>query len=71
MYGRPIILRALHAMETSTVSNVARTKGIISQVWQTRDAQESFSSASSDDGQYTRNDWERYVAPVSENISLV
>ncbi|KAI1612797.1 fungal-specific transcription factor domain-containing protein [Exophiala viscosa] len=69
-HGRLMVLKVLQAMETSTVSNVDRMRTIISQVWQARDLEEDPFPETADN-HYCRNDWERYVFPVSENINLV
>lgn len=70
IHGRTLVLEVLHAMETSTVSNIDRMRTIISQVWQARDLEEDPFPQTAD-SHYSRNDWEKYVVPVSENISLV
>ncbi|KAL2411096.1 hypothetical protein ABEF95_000995 [Exophiala dermatitidis] len=70
VHGRKLVLEVLHAMETSTVSNIDRMRTIISQVWQARDLEEDPFPQTAD-SHYSRNDWEKYVVPVSENISLV
>ncbi|EXJ85970.1 hypothetical protein A1O1_06339 [Capronia coronata CBS 617.96] len=70
VHGRKLVLEVLHIMETSTVSNIDRMRAIISQVWQARDMEEDPFSQTAD-SHYSRNDWEKYVVPVSENISLV
>ncbi|KAJ9617526.1 hypothetical protein H2204_013712 [Knufia peltigerae] len=70
IHGRRLVLKVLQAMETSTVSNIDRMRTIISQVWQARDLEEdAFPEAPNN--HWSRNDWERYVAPISENINLV
>jgi hypothetical protein len=70
VHGRPLVLRVLQTMETLTVSNIDRMRTIISQVWQARDLEEDV-FPETPNSHYSRNDWERYVAPVSENINLV
>ncbi|KAJ5758505.1 hypothetical protein N7520_005661 [Penicillium odoratum] len=63
--GRSIILRALAAMGESTISNIARTRAVIIQVWQARD--QDLVKAPQMNG---LNDWEWYVVPVSDAMSL-
>lgn len=63
--GRSIILRALAAMGESTLSNIARTRAVIAQVWQARD--QDLLKAPQMKG---LNDWEWYVVPVSDAMSL-
>ncbi|KAK5297936.1 hypothetical protein LTR99_008339 [Exophiala xenobiotica] len=70
VHGRRLVLRVLEAMEGSTVSNIDRMRTIISQVWQARDLEED-AFPEMPNNHYSRNDWERYVAPISENINLV
>ena len=62
--GRSFVLRALAAMAESTISNIARTRAVIVQVWQARD-QDLLKAPQMD-----CNDWEWYVAPVSTAMSL-
>ncbi|PYH46465.1 Zn(II)2Cys6 transcription factor [Aspergillus saccharolyticus JOP 1030-1] len=71
VYGRPLVLRALAAMAESSVSNVARTRAVIVKVWQARDSDMLKGSPldSSDEAQGC-NDWEWYVAPISNAMSL-
>ncbi|RAL13265.1 Zn(II)2Cys6 transcription factor [Aspergillus homomorphus CBS 101889] len=71
VYGRPLVLRALAAMAESSVSNVARTRAVIVKVWQARDSDMLKGSPVdvSDDIQGC-NDWEWYVAPISNAMSL-
>ncbi|KAJ5081894.1 hypothetical protein NUU61_010158 [Penicillium alfredii] len=63
--GRPIVLRALAALGESTISNIARTRAVIVQVWQSRDLDLVKGLPSMD-----CNDWEWYVAPISTAMSL-
>ncbi|PYH85126.1 C6 zinc finger domain protein [Aspergillus uvarum CBS 121591] len=71
VHGRPLVLRALAAMAESSVSNVARTRAVIVKVWQARDSDMVKGSPvdASDDIQGC-NDWEWYVAPISNAMSL-
>ncbi|KAJ5907352.1 hypothetical protein N7495_000034 [Penicillium taxi] len=61
--GRATVLRALDAMTESTISNVARTRAVIVQVWQARD-QDLLKRRKE------CNDWECYVVPVSDAMNL-
>lgn len=63
--GRATVLRALAAMSESTIANIARTRAVIVQVWQARDQDLVKGPAL---GQC--NDWEWYVVPVSDAMSL-
>ncbi|KAJ9316082.1 transcriptional regulator family: Fungal Specific TF [Paecilomyces variotii] len=69
--GRALVLRALEAMAGSAVTNVTRTRAVISKVWQMRDMNTA-GTGLHDLGEDTLdlNDWERYVAPVSNAMSL-
>ncbi|OJJ86241.1 Zn(II)2Cys6 transcription factor [Aspergillus glaucus CBS 516.65] len=71
VYGRPLVLRALAAMAESSVSNVARTKAVISKVWQARD-DDMIKGSPTDTSRdpWKCNDWEWYVAPISTAMSL-
>lgn len=63
--GRATVLRALAAMSESTIANIARTRAVITQVWQARDQDLVKGSV-----QGELNDWEKYVVPVSDAMSL-
>lgn len=63
--GRATVLRALAAMSESTIANIARTRAVITQVWQARDQDLVKGSVQ---GEF--NDWEKYVVPVSDAMSL-
>lgn len=65
MSGRATVLRALGVMSESTIANIARTRAVIVQVWQARDQDLVKGPAL---GQC--NDWEWYVVPVSDAMSL-
>lgn len=71
VYGRPLVLRALAAMAESSVSNVARTKAVISKVWQARD-DDMINGSPTDTSRdpWKCNNWEWYVAPISTAMSL-
>ncbi|KAJ5243478.1 uncharacterized protein N7469_001805 [Penicillium citrinum] len=62
--GRSIVLRALAAMTESTIANIARTRAVTVQLWQTRD-QDLLKVP-----QIEGNDWEWYVVPISDAMSL-
>lgn len=63
--GRALVLRALGAMSESTIANIARTRAVIVQVWQARDQALVKAPALGE-----CNDWEWYVVPVSDAMSL-
>ncbi|KAL1878490.1 hypothetical protein Plec18167_004564 [Paecilomyces lecythidis] len=65
--GRALVLRALETMARSAVTNVTRTRAVISKVWQMRDMN---TTSDLEGDQPDLNDWERYVAPVSNAMSL-
>ncbi|KAJ5666633.1 hypothetical protein N7462_011042 [Penicillium macrosclerotiorum] len=62
--GRSTVLRALSAMAESTISNIARTRAVVVQVWQARDNDMLKAR------QMECNDWECYVSPISTSMSL-
>lgn len=62
--GRSTVLRALAAMTESTIANIARTRAVVVQLWQTRD--QDLLKAPQIEG----NDWEWYVVPISDAMSL-
>ncbi|KAJ6125778.1 hypothetical protein N7523_003398 [Penicillium sp. IBT 18751x] len=63
--GRATVLRALAAMSESTIANIARTRAVIASVWQARDQDLVKGPA-----QGESNDWEKYVVPISDAMSL-
>lgn len=70
--GRRLVLDLLARMAKSSVSSVSRTRMVIEHVWKSRDFSLSTSSepprrASGSD----LNDWEQYVVPPSDALSLV
>ena len=70
-YGRPLVLRALAAMEKATVSSIARTRAVIVKIWQARDLNLlKVSPAASGRDPADCNDWEWHVAPISTAMSL-
>jgi hypothetical protein len=64
--GRAIVLRSLATMADSTISNIARTRAVITKLWQTRDSDliKGFTP------QNHCNDWEWHVVPISNAMSL-
>jgi hypothetical protein len=69
--GRRYILEALNSLLKTSVANAPRTQEAVVKAWNARDL------ASADDNDYRnvshyewRNDWERFVAPFSGNLSL-
>ncbi|OQD81543.1 hypothetical protein PENANT_c026G08116 [Penicillium antarcticum] len=64
--GRAIVLRALATMADSTISNIARTRAVITKLWQTRDLDMLKGAALHNEC----NDWEWYVVPISNAMSL-
>ncbi|KAF9893190.1 hypothetical protein FE257_011613 [Aspergillus nanangensis] len=71
VHGRPLILRALAAMADSSVSNIARSRAVIVKVWQARDNDMLKGSPVDTSGDPTScNDWEWYIVPLSDAMSL-
>ena len=64
--GRAIVLRSLATMADSTISNIARTRAVITKLWQTRDSDLIKGSVL----QNQCNDWEWHVVPISNAMSL-
>lgn len=64
--GRAIVLRSLATMADSTISNIARTRAVITKLWQTRDSDMIKGAAP----QNHCNDWEWHVVPISNAMSL-
>lgn len=69
--GRVLVLSLLAKIAKVSVSSVSRTRSVIEQVWQTRDFNVSKSAGSSRAPSSDLNDWEHYVVPVSDALSLV
>lgn len=73
VYGRAFVLRMLEHMGRASIANVTRTRGVICKIWDARDA-----AMTGDDSSVTAclskpgmdDDWDRFVAPLSSNISL-
>jgi hypothetical protein len=66
VYGRPLVLRLLEHMRTASIANVTHARQVICKIWNARDVAMAGDEAtiSLDD------DWDRFVAPESRNISL-
>jgi hypothetical protein len=66
VYGRALVLRLLEHMRTASIANVTHARQVICKIWDARDMVMTGdeSTTSLDD------DWDRFVAPVSRNISL-
>lgn len=73
VYGRPLVLRAFNHLGKSSISNVVRMRDVVSKVWELRERELVGSPATEGKGGEgaERNDWERFVAPLSINMSLV
>lgn len=73
VYGRPLVLRLLQHMGTASIANVTRAREVICKIWDARDkamiVQQSTMSTSSANSAH-EDDWDRFVAPLSRNISL-
>ncbi|KAJ5995599.1 hypothetical protein N7481_002576 [Penicillium waksmanii] len=69
--GRRLVLELLESMAMSSVSSVHRTRVVIEQVWNSRDFSISKSSEPVRASTLDLNDWEQYVVPVSDALSLV
>ncbi|KAM0723141.1 hypothetical protein Q7P37_001341 [Cladosporium fusiforme] len=67
VYGRALVLRILEHMSTTSIANVTRTRDVICKIWQARDL-----AMTGDDPSLSTfdDDWDRFVAPMSINISL-
>ncbi|TGO14072.1 hypothetical protein BTUL_0059g00600 [Botrytis tulipae] len=63
--GRAFILSILAVMSTCTIANLERTRSVIVDVWQRRDLSLLVNTM-----QGITSDWEKYVEPVSINLSL-
>ncbi|CAI7653682.1 unnamed protein product [Penicillium manginii] len=69
--GRRLVLELLETMAMSSVSSVHRTRVVIEQVWNSRDFSVSKSPETVRASTMDLNDWEQYVVPVSDALSLV
>ncbi|KAJ5766885.1 uncharacterized protein N7511_004501 [Penicillium nucicola] len=69
--GRRLVLELLDRMAKNSVSSVSRTRAVIEQVWKSRDF-DLLKTAKLKRGPIAAlNDWERYVVPFSDALSLV
>ncbi|KAF4535125.1 C6 zinc finger domain containing protein [Lasiodiplodia theobromae] len=75
VYGRPLVLRAFNQLAKGSISNVVRTREVVSKVWEMREKEMVVGSPAPreevEGDEAERNDWERCVAPLSINMSLV
>lgn len=69
--GRALVLSLLAKIAKVSVSSVSRTRAVIEQVWQTRDFNISKGSVPNRAPSAGLNDWEHYIVPVSDALSLV
>lgn len=69
--GRVLVLSLLAKIAKTSVSSVSRARAVIEQIWQTRDFKISKGSVPSRAPSYGLNDWEHYIVPVSDALSLV
>lgn len=69
--GRRLVFELLEKMAKSSVSSVSRTRVVIEQVWKSRDFSLSNSAEPKRPSISEANDWEQYVVPVSNALSLV
>jgi hypothetical protein len=66
VYGRPLVLRLLEHMRTASIANVTHARQVICNIWDARDM-----AMTGDETTISReDDWDRFVAPESRNISL-
>ncbi|KAL3440409.1 hypothetical protein BJX65DRAFT_290518 [Aspergillus insuetus] len=59
------------AVGRSSVSGVSRARYVVQEVWQARDFDLGLPPDAQDSSPASLNDWERYVVPVSDVLSLV
>ncbi|OJD36432.1 c6 zinc finger domain protein [Diplodia corticola] len=82
VYGRPLVLRAFDRLAKASISNVVRTRDVVSKVWAIREREMVVGGSpvsapavmvreGGEGEEAERNDWERCVAPLSINMSLV
>ena len=69
--GRRLVFELLEKMAKSSVSSVSRTRVVIEQVWKSRVFSLSNSAEPKRPSISEANDWEQYVVPVSNALSLV
>ena len=73
VYGRALVLRVLEHMSTTSIANVTRTRDVICKIWNARDLAmvgDETPISTSPSKPLLDDDWDRFVAPVSSNISL-
>lgn len=66
VYGRPLVLRLLEHMRTASIANVTHARQVICKIWDARDVAMTGDEATIS----LQDDWDRFVAPESRNISL-
>ena len=66
IYGRALVLRLLEHMRTASIANVTHARQVICKIWDARDA----AMTGEEPTIFPEDDWDRFVAPVSRNISL-
>lgn len=69
--GRILILDTINLMSSSTVSNLARTRAVVTKVWNSRDDVYNEQPTANFTPLCALNDWETHVAPYSQYLSLV
>jgi hypothetical protein len=73
VYGRALVLRMLEHMRTASIANVTHARQVICKIWDARDAAMTGDESTTSGGSSKpalEDDWDRFVAPVSRNISL-
>jgi hypothetical protein len=73
VYGRALVLRMLEHMRTASIANVTHAREVICKIWDARDAAMTGDESTTSGRPLTpklEDDWDRFVAPVSRNISL-
>ncbi|KAL2784533.1 fungal-specific transcription factor domain-containing protein [Aspergillus keveii] len=69
--GRQLVLEALMTVGKFSLSGVSRARYVIQEVWQARDFDLGHPPDAQGSSPASLNDWERYVVPVSDALSLV
>ncbi|PWY81588.1 hypothetical protein BO94DRAFT_567255 [Aspergillus sclerotioniger CBS 115572] len=67
-HGRRVVLQLLTEMAKTSVSSISRTRAVIEGVWERRDFYLHGTNGGRKSG---LNDWEQYVVPGSDALSLV
>lgn len=73
VYGRALVLRMLEHMRTASIANVTHAREVICKIWDARDMAMTGDESTISGLSLTpalEDDWDRFVAPVSRNISL-